>query len=323
MQALRVHDFAEGLCLDNLPNPVPGPGEVCVQVQACGVSFFDMLMARGGYQWRPTLPFIVGSEFAGVVEALGDGVQGAFAVGDRVFGSTFIGAWTQRLCVASDAIHAVAPQSSIEEAAVLAMPYGTSLYALRERGHLQAGETVLVLGATGSVGHAAVQLARALGARVIGAATGAAKCAASLEAGAQEVVDLGDEGWKDRVKALTGPRGVDVVFDPLGGALMDTAFRTLGWGGRHLVVGFASGQIGSLRGNLTIVKGASLVGVDLRQFREKEPDAARRLLADVAVLHRDGRIKPRIATRLAMDRHAEAFAMAQDRSTLGRVLLLP
>jgi len=322
MQALRVHDFAEGLCLDNLPNPVPGPGEVCVQVQACGVSFFDMLMARGGYQWRPALPFIVGSEFAGVVEALGDGVQGAFAVGDRVFGSTFIGAWTQRLCVPSDAIHAVAPQSSIEEAAVLAMPYGTSLYALRERGHLQAGETVLVLGATGSVGHAAVQLARALGARVIGAATGAAKCAATLEAGAQEVVDLGDEGWKDRVKALTGPRGVDVVFDPLGGALMDTAFRTLGWGGRHLVVGFASGQIGSLRGNLTIVKGASLVGVDLRQFREKEPDAARRLLKDVAVLHRDGRIKPRIAARLAMDRHAEAFAMAQNRSTLGRVLLL-
>jgi NADPH2:quinone reductase len=322
MQALRVHDFAEGLCLDNLPNPVPGPDEVCVQVQACGVSFFDMLMARGGYQWRPTLPFIVGSEFAGVVEALGDGVQGAFALGDRVFGSTFIGAWTQRLCVPSDTIHAVAPQSSIEEAAVLAMPYGTSLYALRERGHLQAGETVLVLGATGSVGHAAVQLARTLGARVIGAATGAAKCAATLEAGAQEVVDLGDEGWKDRVKALTGPRGVDVVFDPLGGALMDTAFRALGWGGRHLVVGFASGQIGSLRGNLTIVKGASLVGVDLRQFREKEPDAARRLLKDVAVLHRDGRIKPRIATRLAIDRHAEAFAMAQDRSTLGRVLIL-
>jgi NADPH:quinone reductase len=323
MQALRVHDFAEGLRLDTLADPAPGPGEVRVQVQACGMSFFDMLIARGGYQWRPALPFVVGSEFAGVVDALGDGAEGAFAVGDRVWGSTFIGAWTQQLCVATHAIHAVASHASIEEAAVLAMPYGTSLYALRERGHLQTGETVLVMGATGSVGHAAVQLARALGARVIGAVTGAAKCAATLEAGAHEVVDLTDEGWKDRVKALAGPRGVDVVFDPVGGALMDTAFRTLGWGGRHLVVGFASGQIGSLRGNLTIVKGASLIGVDLRQFREKEPDAARRLLQDVAELHREGRMAPRIAARFPMDRHAEAFATAQDRRTLGRVLLLP
>jgi NADPH2:quinone reductase len=182
---------------------------------------------------------------------------------------------------------------------------------------------VLVLGPTGSVGHAAVQLARALGAQVIAAGTGAAKCAAALEAGAHEVVDLADEGWKASVKALAGPHGVDLVFDPVGGTLMDTAFRTLGWGGRHLVVGFASGQIGSLRGNLTIVKGASLVGVDLRQFREKEPDAARHVLQDVGALHRDGRIAPRIAARFPMQRHAEAFAMAQDRSTLGRVLLLP
>jgi NADPH:quinone reductase len=323
MQALRVRDFVEGLRLDTLPDPAPGPGEVRVQVQACGVSFFDMLIARGGYQWRPTLPFVVGSEFAGVIDALGDGVEGAFAIGDRVWGSTFIGAWTQRLCVPAHGIHAVASQASIEQAAVLAMPYGTSLYALRERGRVQTGETVLVLGATGSVGHAAVQLARALGARVIGAATGAAKCAATFEAGAHEVVDLTDEGWKDRVKALAGPRGVDVVFDPVGGALMDTAFRTLGWGGRHLVVGFASGQIGSLRGNLAIVKGASLIGVDLRQFREKEPEQSRRLLQDVAALHRDGHIAPRIAARFPMDRHAEAFATAQDRNTLGRVLLLP
>jgi NADPH2:quinone reductase len=323
MQALRVHDFDAGPRLDTLPLPTPGPGEVRVQVQACGVSFFDMLIARGGYQWRPALPFIVGSEFAGVVDALGEGAEAAFAVGDRVSGSTSIGAWTQRLCVPATALHAVAPQASIEEAAVLGTPYGTALYALRERGGLQPGETVLVLGATGSVGSAAVQLARVMQARVIGAASGAAKCAAVREAGADDVVDLADADWKDRVKALAGPRGVDVVLDPVGGAAMDTAFRTLGWGGRHLVVGFASGQIGSLRGNLTIVKGASLVGVDLRQFREKQPEAARRLLQDVAALHRDGRIHPRIAARFTMDRHAEAFAMAQDRHTLGRVLLLP
>jgi NADPH2:quinone reductase len=132
---------------------------------------------------------------------------------------------------------------------------------------------------------------------------------------------MGD--WKERVKALAGARGVDVVYDPVGGAPMDTAFRTLGWGGHHLVVGFASGQIGSLRGNLTIVKGASLVGVDLRQFREKQPDAAQQLQQDVATLHRDGRIAPRIAARFPLARHAEAFAAAQDRRTLGRVLLQP
>jgi NADPH2:quinone reductase len=323
MQALRVHDFAEGLRLDELPDAAPGPGELRVRVQACGVSYFDMLISRGGYQWRPPLPFTVGSEFAGVVDALGEGAEGRFAVGQRVWGSTSIGAWTQQLCVPVHALQAVAPQAAIDEAAVLAMPYGTALYALRERGQLRAGETVLVLGATGSVGHAAVQLAAALGARVIAAATGTAKLTAAREAGAHEVVDLAEEGWKDRVKALAGARGVDVVFDPVGGTAMDTAFRTLGWGGRHLVVGFASGQIGSLRGNLSIVKGASLVGVDLRQFREKEPAAATRLLQDVAALHRDGRIAPRIAARLPMQRHAEAYALAQDRRTLGRVLLLP
>lgn len=323
MQALRVHDFAEALRLDDLPDVAPGAGEVRVRVQACGVSFFDMLISRGGYQWRPPRPFVVGSEFAGVVDAIGAGAQGDFAVGDRVWGSTSIGAWTQQLCVKAETLQAVAPQADVHEAAVLAMPYGTALYALRERGQLRAGETLLVLGATGSVGHAAVQLGAALGARVIACASGDAKGMAAREAGAHEVVDLAEEGWKDRVKALAGTGGVDVVFDPVGGAAMDTAFRTLGWGGRHLVVGFAGGQIGSLRGNLSIVKGASLVGVDLRQFRDKQPEDARRLMRDVAALHRDGRIAPRIAARLPMHQHAQAYALAQDRNTIGRVLLLP
>ena len=323
MQVLRVHDFDAPPRLDSVPSPSPGPGEVRLSVQACGVSFVDLLIARGGYQWRPPLPFVGGTEFAGVVDALGEGADASVALGDRVCGTASIGAWTQQLCLPVAALQAVAPQASIEEAAVLTTPYGTALYGLRERGRLQPGETVLVLGATGSVGYAAVQLARALGARVIGAATGAAKCAAIVQAGARDVVDLADGGWKDQVKALAGPRGVDLVFDPIGGAAMDTAFRTLGWGGRHLVIGFASGQIGSLRGNLTIVKGASLVGVDLRQFREREPEAARRLMQDVAALHRDGRIQPLVAARFPIARHAEAFALAQARDTVGRVLLLP
>ena len=332
MQALRVHAFDQPLQLDDLPTPEPATGEVRVRVQACGISFFDLLIARGGYQWRPGLPFTVGSEFAGVVEALGPGADGTLAVGDRVGGSVSIGAWTQQLCVpatalhpvaAQAALHPVAPQAALDEAAVLFMPYGTALYALRERGRLQPGQTLLVLGATGTVGAAALQLGRVLGARVIGAATGAAKCAAVLVAGADAVVDLAQADWKDQVKALAGPAGVDVVVDPVGGTATDTAFRTLGWGGRHLVLGFASGQIGSLRGNLAIVKGGALVGVDLRQFREREPAAARQLMQDVAALHRDGRIRPLITARWPLAQHAQACAQAGDRATVGRVLLLP
>ena len=282
MQALRVHAFDQPLQLDTLPVPEPAAGQVRVRVQACGISFFDLLIARGGYQWRPGLPFTVGSEFAGVVDALGPGTTG-LAVGDRVGGSVSIGAWCQQLCVPADALHPVAPQAALDEAAVLFMPYGTALYALRERGHLQPGETLLVLGATGTVGAAAVQLG----------------------------------------KALAGPQGVDVVADPVGGAATDTAFRTQGWGGRHLVLGFASGSIGQLKGNLTIVKGASLVGVDLRQFKERQPDAARVLMQDVAALHRDGRIQPLITSRWPLAQRSQACTQAGDRATVGRVLLLP
>lgn len=322
MQALRVHAFDQPPRLDTLPDPQPAAGEVRVRVQACGISFFDLLIARGGYQWRPDLPFTVGSEFAGVVDALGEGAQG-FAIGDRVCGSSSIGAWTQSLCVPAAALNAVPAQAPLDEAAVLLTPYGTALYALRERGTLQRSETVLVLGATGSIGDAGVQVAKALGARVIAGVSGVAKQAAARASGADEVVDLQAPDWKDQVKALAGPRGVDVVLDPIGGDFMDAAFRTLGWGGRHLVTGFASGGIGSLRGNLCIVKGASLIGVDLRQFRERQPEALQRLLRDVAELHASGRIQPRIAACFPFAQAAQAFALAQQRQTVGRVVLHP
>lgn len=322
MQALRVHDFEQPLRCDTLPMPEPGPGELRVRVKACGISFFDMLIARGGYQWRPPLPFTVGSEFAGEVDALGEGVTG-WAVGDAVCGSRSIGAWASHFCLPAGELFRAAPAASMDEAAVLVMPYGTALYALRERGGLRAGETVLVLGATGGIGDAAVQVARHLGARVIAGVTGSAKAAAARAAGAAEVVDLASADWKDQVKALAGARGVDIVVDPVGGEATDTAFRTLGWQGRHLVVGFASGRIGQLKANLTIVKGASLVGVDLRQFREREPEAARRLFADVVALHRDGQVKPRVVAAWPFSRHAEAFARAADRATTGRVILRP
>lgn len=320
MQALRVHAFDQLPQLDSLPSPEPAANEVRVRVQACGISFFDLLIARGAYQWKPPLPFTVGSEFAGTVDALGAGATG-FAIGDRVCGSLSIGGWAEQVCVAASALQPVAPQAPIDEAAVLHTPYGTALYALRERGQLQAGETVLVLGATGSIGDAGVQTAKALGARVIAAVSGPAKQPAARLAGADEVVDVQSADWKDAVKALAGPRGVDVVLDPVGGEAMDTAFRTLGWGGRHLVVGFAGGSIGALRANLCIVKGASLIGVDLRQFRERQPEAMARLLADVSALHGQGRVRPRIAAHFPLTQAAKAFAMAGARTTTGRVIL--
>jgi len=322
MQALRVHAFDQPLQLDTLPTPEPGPGQLRVRVAAVGISFFDMLIARGGYQWRPALPFTVGSEFAGVVEAVGEGVSG-WAIGEPVCGSSSIGAWCSHLCLPADGLFRAAPGARLDEAAVLVMPYGTALYALRERGRQRAGETVLVLGATGGIGDAAVQVARHLGARVIAGVSGPAKLAAARASGAHEVVDVAAADWKDQVKALAGPRGVDIVVDPVGGDATDIAFRTLGWQGRHLVLGFASGRIGQLKANLTIVKGASLIGVDLRQFREREPEAAQRLFADVVALHRDGHVVPRVVARYPFARHAEAFARAGDRATVGRVILTP
>lgn len=320
MQALRVHAFDQPPRLETLTTPEPAAGEVRVRVRACGISFFDLLIARGAYQWRPELPFTVGSEYAGEVEALGAGVT-AFAVGDRVCGSLSIGGWASQVCVPATALQPVAPQAALDEAAVLHTPYGTALYALRERGGTQPGETVLVLGATGSIGDAGVQTAKALGARVIAAVSGPAKQAQARQAGADEAVDMQSAAWKDEVKSLAGPRGVDVVLDPVGGEAMDIAFRTLGWGGRHLVVGFAGGSIGTLRANLCIVKGASLIGVDLRQFRERQPEGMRRLLADVTALHGQGRIRPRIAAHFPLSQATEAFAMAGARTTTGRVIL--
>lgn len=326
MLALRTHAFDQAQRLDNLPEPTPGPGQVRVRVAACGISYFDLLIGRGGYQWRPDTPFTVGSEWAGTVDALGPGVDGRWAVGDRVCGALSIGAWAQQVCVAADAAHAVPEGVSLEEAAVLHTPFGTALYGLRERGHLRPGEVVLVLGATGSVGEAAVQVAKAMGARVIATASGAERQAALEASGADLVLDARAADFKDQAKAAAqqlGARAVDVVFDPVGSGLMDTAFRTLGWGGRHLVVGFAGGAIGSLKGNLCIVKGASLVGVDLRQFREHEPAAARQLALDVAALHREGRVRPRVAARYPLADFAQAFARVEARRDVGRVLLLP
>ena len=321
MKALRVNQYgpAESIELAEIPIPEPKHGEIRVRVEASGISFVDMLVARGGYQVRHPLPFTPGSEFSGVVDAVAPGVMSGLRVGDRVCGSTR-GAWAQYLCHAAEHLHPLPSTCDHVAASVVVVPYGTALYALRERGNLVAGETLLVLGAAGGVGYAAVQLGKALGARVIAVASTAAKRAALQDAGADEVVDSSGD-WKNAVKSLVGPRGVDVVLDPVGDAATDTAFRTLGWGGRHLVVGFAGGDVSTLRTNLTIVKGASLVGVDFRQLGERNPEQRIQLEREVVAMVCDGLVKPLINGALPLERFVEAQARAQDRATVGRVVL--
>ena len=254
-----------------------------------------------------------------MIDACGAGVS--LVPGTRVAGNTFGSVWAERVCADVTKLLPLAEGAVTAEAAGLAGPYGTARYALVGRAGLKPGETVFVLGAAGAVGLAAVQVARALGAHVIGGASGERKTAAVRTAGAHGALDLSQPGWRDRLKALAPAGTVDVVLDPLGGDYTEPAFRSLGWGGRHLMVGFAGGGIPALRGNLALLKGASLVGVDVRQFMEREPAAAAANLAAVGEWYARGALKPLLSTVLPFERWREALAAVEDRTTLGRVVL--
>lgn len=322
MQALQVHGF-DGLHqwqLETVADPLPGPQDVVVQVEATAISFVDLLMARGAYQIKPALPVVPGTEFSGIIIDCGPAVRAGLRVGQRVTGTSFGGAWAERLRVDGNAVEPLADGSDPRPASALSVTYATAHYALRRRGGLQAGETVLVLGATGGVGLAAMQVARALGARVVAGTSGATKFAAALAHGAHAAVDTSQADWRDQLKQAE-PQGVDVVVDPVGGALLEPAFRCLKWNGRHLVVGFADGTIPSLRANLPLLKGASLTGVDVRQFREREPDAARANLADVVRLFCSGKLNPCVAKVVPATDWRAAIEAASDRATIGRVVI--
>jgi NADPH:quinone reductase len=321
--ALRVHGF-EGWSdwkLEEVRDPEPGPGQVLVDIDASAPSFVDLLYARGGYQLKPTLPLIPGSEICGVIRKCGPDVPPHLVPGLRVVGMVFGGAWGQAVCADAMRVHAVDNEASAVEACTLAAPYGTAHYALARRGGLFKGEAVFILGAAGSVGMAAVQIAKALGARVIAGATGQVKLQAALNAGADAVVDLSEDGWKEKVRAWSGAEGVDVVLDPLGAGFTDPAFRTLQWGGRHLVIGFAAGEIPSLRTNLALLKG-SLVGVDIRQFMEREPQHYQDNLASVCDLYDKGLLKPLIHSTWRAEQWREALEATERRDTIGRVVIV-
>lgn len=326
MKALQMARLGplEGLTLCEVARPEPKAGELRIRVEASAISHADLLLAQGRYQMQPPAPYIPGSEFSGTVEAIGGSTEGDWQVGERVCGSsTHSGAWADAVCVPAATVQRIGEATPFTEAAALTVPYSTLWHALVDRGALLPGETVFVLGAAGSVGLAAVQLARAFGARVIAGASTPGKRALALAAGADETIDTSGADWRNALKALTQPCGVDVVVDPVGGPFTEAAFRTLGWGGRHLVLGFAGGTIAALPANLPLLKGAALVGVDIRQFSQRHPRQAAANLRGVMALHARGDLRPAIASVWALSDYRQALAAMQGGDAVGRVVLRP
>lgn len=297
----------------------PAPGEVRIAIKAAGISFVDVLTAGGGYQVKPPLPFVPGSEAAGLVTATGSADCG-FAAGDRVVCSGWGGMFATDAVLPAAAVRMLPAALDFSEGAVFPVSYATAWHALVDRARLARGETLLVLGAGGATGYAAVQVGKHLGATVVGSASSPEKRALALSGGADAVVDPNDSDWREAVRTAAGGRAVDVVFDPVGGAATEPAFRSLGWGGRHLVVGFPAGMT-ALRTNLALIKGASLVGVDIRQFGQFEPDRAETNRNTIFALAADGVLRPPIASRYPLAHFAAAMNEAAAGATAGRVVL--
>lgn len=324
MKAVLVHSYGSpsGFGLEDVAQVIPRPGYVRLKIGACGVSFLDALVAEGRYQVKPPLPFSPGSEFSGVVDAVGDGVDG-LRVGDRVCASAVFGGYAEYVCVPAAAVHRIPDEMSFEEAAVFLVPFSTACHALVQRAALRSGETLFVLGAGGSVGLAAVQVGHMLGATVIASGSTAAKRNMAMEAGADRCIDTSSPGWRAELQQAVGKKGIDVVFDPVGGPASELAFRCLTWNGRHLVVGFASGSIASLPLNLPLVKGASVVGVDLRTFNEREPNLARHNFSQLIDGYLRGTLRANVTQVMRLDSFADAMAKAGSGESNGRVVLKP
>ena len=321
-QAVIGHEFGppESYVLEDFDPGAPGPGEVRVAIRAAGVSYVDVLTAMGKYQFHPPMPFIPGSEAAGVVEAVGPDVS-HLAVGDRVFCGGMGGLFATANNFRAANMAKIPDAMSFEQASVFSVNYQTAYYALADRGRARAGETLLVLGAAGGTGFAAIQVGKYLGLRVIASASSPDKQAAALAGGADAVVTSGAEDWREQVMAANDGRPIDIVFDPVGGEVLETAFRCLGYDGRHLVIGFTAG-IASLRTNLALLKSASLVGVQMRDHALKRPREAEAMRRTVMELAGQGIFSPAIAERYPLDRYADAMNAAFSGKAAGRVILL-
>ena len=310
------------LVVEDLPDPTPGPGQVALDVMAAGVNFPDVLIIQGKYQFKPELPFTPGSELSGVVSQVGEGVDNV-KVGDKVIAFTAQGAFAQQIVVPAQACMPMPPGMDFDTAAAITLTYGTSHHAVVDRAALKAGETMLVLGAAGGVGLAAIEIGKALGARVIAAASSDDKLAVCREHGADTTINYSTEDLREAIKAATGGKGPDVIYDPVGGIYAEPAFRSIGWRGRYLVVGFANGEIPKLPLNLMLLKGASLMGVFWGEFAKREPKANMAAMRQLMDWLAEGKIKPRISGRYALADTAAALNDMAARKVTGKVVILP
>ena len=322
MRALVCNKYGppESLVIEEHDDPVAGSGQIVVDVAAAGINFPDVLSIAGKYQVKTPTPFVPGNEAAGVVSAIGDGVS-RIAVGDKVIVTTLGGAFAEKVVAEEKTTMPLPEGLNFEQAAGFAVTYGTSYHALTQSANLQAGETVLVLGAAGGVGITAVEIAKAMGAHVIAAASSDVKLEFAVSAGADETINYSEVPLKETVKELTKGKGADIVYDPVGGELADQAFRATAWHGRYLVIGFACGDIPKFAANIALLKEASIIGVWWGTWAAKNPALQMQNLQEMAHMIEDGKLTPRVTESYSLDDYANAFSAITERRARGKVIL--
>jgi len=311
----------EALTWKEIPTPVPQAGQVLVRIEAASLNFPDLLIVQNKYQMKPDLPFVPGSEYAGVIEAVGDGVTD-LKVGQSVACLSGTGGFGTHTLAPAKLCMPLPPGFPAVDAAAFIMIYATSHHALIDRAALKAGETVFILGAAGGVGTAAIQIAKAAGARVIAAASTDEKCALCKTLGADETINYTTQNMREVLKTLTNGKGPDVIYDPVGGDFAEPAFRSIAWRGRYLVVGFASGPIPALPFNLALLKGASIVGVFWGDFARREPQANAAMMAELAQWYAQGKVKPVIDRTMPMHDLKAAYAHMGSRGVMGKLVMV-
>jgi NADPH:quinone reductase len=311
----------ESLVIENISSPTPGKGQVVVSVKACGVNFPDVLIIQGKYQFKPAMPFSPGSEVSGIVKEVGEGV-GIVKPGDRVIAFTGWGGFAEEVVTEAAKLIKIPATLDFATAAAFTLVYGTAHHALKDRAQIQPGETLLVLGAAGGVGLAAVELGKVMGARVIAAASSDEKLAVCKQHGADALINYSTEDLRERIKTLTNGNGVDVIIDPLGGDYTEPALRSIAWKGRLLVIGFAAGYIPRIPLNLPLLKGCSIVGVFWGSFTEHEPQRNQQHLQELLTWLAEGKLKPHISATYPLERAADALNDLVNRKVKGKAVLL-
>jgi NADPH2:quinone reductase len=329
MKAIQVRELGS---IDNgklveLPDPQPGPGQVLIEVHAAPVNYVDIVQITGKYQFKPKLPYTPGKGPVGIVRGVGEGVTG-LAIGDRVIGMNEHSGYAQMIVVAQNDVYKLPDQLSFVDAGSMSLGFDTSWMALRERARIKAGDNVLVLGATGAVGNAAVQLAKAMGANVVlGAVSSPAKAAVVIEAGADGIVDLSQPDLKESLRAqvfaATGGHGADVIIDPIGGDVFDAAMRSIAWRGRVVILGFAAGGIPSIKVNYLMLKNCEISGMQISDYRRRTPELMRQCFEEIFRFYVEGKVKAPPSITMPLGDYAKAMHMIEGRQTSKRIVLLP